>query len=141
MEAGTRPKLTASAAVLLVMDVVKAANHYRDAMEFAYERFYGEPPGFVILYRDEMYLMLKQVEHATAIVPRSRVEGGLCDVYFWTSDVKALHAELVGRGAKIFDELCQQEYGCLEFAAEDLDGYLIRFGEVVGEQRAQAVYS
>ena len=42
-------KLTASAAVLLVRDVVKAANHYRDAMGFEYERFWGDPPSFVIL--------------------------------------------------------------------------------------------
>jgi hypothetical protein len=47
-------KLTASAAVLLVKDVVKAANHYRDAMGFGYEGFWGEPPSFVILHRDGM---------------------------------------------------------------------------------------
>jgi hypothetical protein len=35
----TPAKLTASAAVLLVKDVVKAANHYRDAMGFGYDRF------------------------------------------------------------------------------------------------------
>jgi len=35
----TAAKLTASSAVLLVKDVVKAANHYRDAMGFGYERF------------------------------------------------------------------------------------------------------
>jgi hypothetical protein len=40
---------------------VKSANHYRDAMGFPYERFWGEPPSFVILYRDGMYLMLKEV--------------------------------------------------------------------------------
>jgi hypothetical protein len=42
-------KLTASAPVLLVRDVVSAANHYRDALGFTYERFWGDPPSFVIL--------------------------------------------------------------------------------------------
>jgi hypothetical protein len=53
------PKLTASSPVLLVRDVVRAANHYRDAMGFEYERFWGEPASVVILHRDGMYVMLK----------------------------------------------------------------------------------
>jgi hypothetical protein len=55
MTAASASKLTASAPVLLVKDVVAAANHYRDALGFRYPRFYGEPPGFVILNRDGMY--------------------------------------------------------------------------------------
>ena len=51
MSAAPNSKLIASAAVLLVKDVVAAANHYRDAMGFAYDRFYGEPQSFVILGR------------------------------------------------------------------------------------------
>ncbi len=135
MNTEAKPKLTASAAVLLVHDVVAAASHYRDAMGFQYSRFYGEPPGFVILWRDEMYLMLKQAE-ARLVVPHRTVDVESCDVYFWTSDVDALHAEFVRRGATISDGLCLQEYGCREFATRDLDGYEIRFGQVVAEDRA-----
>jgi hypothetical protein len=128
-------KLIGSAAVLLVGDVVAAANHYRDAMGFGYGRFYGEPPGFVILGRDDMYLMLKQAD-AKLIAPHRTVDVESCDVYFWTSGVDALHAEFVRRGARIADELCLQDYGCREFAILDLDGYEIRFGQVVAEDRA-----
>jgi hypothetical protein len=126
------PKLTGSAAVLLVRDVVAAANHYRDGMGFDYRRFYGEPPGFVILWRDEMYLMLKQAD-ASLARPHRGLGVESCDVYFWTSGVEALHAELVRRGATISDGLCLQEYGCREFAVRDLDGYEIRFGQAVAE--------
>jgi hypothetical protein len=104
-------------------------------MGFDHGRFYGEPPGFVILFRDDMYLMLKQAE-TVLIAPHRTVGVESCDVYFWTSDVDALHAELVRRGAKICDGLCLQEYGCKEFAAQDLDGYEIRFGQVMTEDRA-----
>jgi hypothetical protein len=127
-------KLIASAAVLLVRDVVAAANHYRDAMGFDYDRFYGEPPGFVIVARDDMYLMLKQAD-TKLVVPHHVVDVECCDVYFWTSDVKTLHAEFVRRGARIEDDLYLQDYGCLEFAIRDLDGYEIRFGQVVAEDR------
>jgi uncharacterized glyoxalase superfamily protein PhnB len=124
-------KLTASSAVLLVKDVVQAANHYRDAMGFAYERFWGEPPSFVILYRDAMYLMLKQVDDAKHVVPHWTVSEKVWDVYFWVSDVEALYAEFVRRGAKIDYGLCDQPYGCREFGTQDLDGHDIGFGQVM----------
>jgi hypothetical protein len=123
--------LSASAAVLLVKDVVAAAKHYRDAMGFDYDRFYGDPPAFVILGRDQTYLMLKQVSNPKLIVPHWSAAVESCDVYFWTSDVERLHAEFVRRGANLAEGLCLQDYGCREFAARDIDGYLIRFGEIV----------
>jgi hypothetical protein len=100
-------------------------------MGFAYERFWGEPPSFVIFYRDGMYLMLKQVEDARHVIPHWTVSEQLWDAYFWVSGVDALHAELVRRGAKIDYGPCDQPYGCREFGAQDLDGHDIGFGEVM----------
>ena len=57
-----KPALTSSAAVLLVKDVVAAADHYRDKLGFAYDGFHGEPPSFCILRRDGYYLMLKHAD-------------------------------------------------------------------------------
>ncbi len=138
MSSNTGPRLTASAAVLLVKDVVKAANHYRDAMGFAYDRFFGEPPSFVILHRDGMYVMLKQANDAKNIVPHWTVSKGLWDIYFWVSDVTGLHAEFVGRGGKIDYGICDQPYGCREFGTQDLDGYDIGFGQVIETQEKNA---
>jgi hypothetical protein len=135
MNAASAPKLTASAAVLLVADVVAAANHYRDALGFSYDRFYGEPPDSVILGRDGIYLMLKQVADAKLIVPHWTVEKSLWNVYFWVADVDGLHAEFVRRGAKIDYGLCDRLYGCREFGIQDRDGYDIGFGQVVGPDR------
>ncbi len=125
------PKLLSSAPVLLVQDVIKAANYYRDCMGFAYDRFYGDPPGFVILNRDGLYLMLKQVGPEVAIVPHWQVAQNLWNAYFWVSNADALFAELVGRGAKIDYGLCNQDYGCREFGIQDIDGYDIGFGQVI----------
>lgn len=125
------PKLTASSAVLLVRDVVKSADHYRDAMGFDYERFWGEPPSFVILHRDGLYLMLKQAADPRHVVPHWTVSDKLWNVYFWVAGVDALYAELVRRGARIDYGLCDQSYGCREFGVQDLDGHDIGFGEVI----------
>jgi uncharacterized glyoxalase superfamily protein PhnB len=122
-------KLTASAAVLLVKDVVAAANHYRDKMGFDYKRLWGEPPSFVILNRDGQKLMLKQADDARHVVPHWTVSDKLWDVYFWVSDVESLYQEFVVRGATIDYGLCDQPYGCREFGTQDLDGHDIGFGQ------------
>lgn len=122
------PKLTASAPILLVKDVVQAANYYRDALGFSYDRFWGEPPVFVILKRDEMYVMLRQADDPAHVVPNWTVAKNLWDIYFWTSDVDALYQELKERGAKIDYELCVQPYDCREFGVQDPDGHDIAFG-------------
>jgi len=127
-------KLLASAPVLLVRDVVAAANHYREKMGFAYERFWGNPPGFVILMRDGMSVMLKQADDPKHVVPHWTVSHNLWNIYFWVSDVDALHAEFVKRGAQIDYGLCNQPYGCREFGTQDLDGHDIGFGKVIRGQ-------
>ena len=124
-------QLTAHAPVLLVRDVVAAANHYRDAMGFTYERFWGEPPGFVILKRDDLHIMLKQAADPRHVVPHWTVSDKLCDIYFWVSDVESLHREFVQRGAKIDYGPCNQPHGCREFGTQDLDGHDIAFGQVL----------
>ena len=131
MSPNTTPKLIASSSVLLVKNVVNAANHYREAMGFEYTKFWGDPPSFVILHRDGMYVMLKQVIDPNLIVPHWTVSDKLWNIYFWVSDVDGLYSEFVRRGAKIDYGLCNQSYGCREFGTQDLDGYDIGFGQVI----------
>jgi catechol 2,3-dioxygenase-like lactoylglutathione lyase family enzyme len=123
------PRLTSSAAVLLVRDVVASANYYRDALGFTYSRFWGEPPAFVILTRDGMHLMLDQAPAGHTIVPNWKVDPGIWNVYFWVDDVDALFAEYQQRGAKIDYQLSDKPYDVREFGVQDLDGYDIGFGQ------------
>jgi len=44
-----------------VDDVATTANHYRDKLGFQYERFWGEPPCFCMVYRNVIVIMLRQV--------------------------------------------------------------------------------
>jgi uncharacterized glyoxalase superfamily protein PhnB len=131
MNSASKLKLTASAPVLLVRDVVAAANHYRDFLGFHYPCFWGDPPGFVILKRDEMFIMLKQADDPAQVVPHWKVSDKLWNIYFWVSDVEALHAEFVASGATIDYGICDQPYGCREFGIQDLDGHDIGFGQPV----------
>ena len=123
------PKLIGSAPVLLVADVVKAANHYRDQLGFTYDRFWGEPPGFCMVKRDGFILMLAQVPADARLVPHWRVVDKMWNAYFWCDDVEALHAEFVRRGARIDYGLGIKPYGIKEFGIQDLDGHDIAFGQ------------
>jgi hypothetical protein len=123
------PRLTSSAAVLLVRDVVAAATYYRDALGFTYDRFWGEPAKFVILRRDGMQLMLDQAPSGFEIVPNWRVDQNMWNLYFWVDDADKLLGEFTRRGAKIDYDIHDKPYDVREFGVQDLDGYDIGFGQ------------
>jgi predicted enzyme related to lactoylglutathione lyase len=123
------PRLTSSAAVLLVRDVVAAAKYYRDALGFTYDRFWGEPANFVILRRDGMQLMLDQAPSGFEIVPNWRVNRNMWNLYFWVDDADKLLEEFTRRGAKIDYDIHDKPYDVREFGVQDLDGYDIGFGQ------------
>jgi hypothetical protein len=122
-------KLIGSAPVLLVADVVKAANYYRDQLGFTYDRFWGEPPSFCMVKRDTFVVMLAQAPADARLVPHWRVVDKMWNAYFWCDDVEALHAEFVRRGARIDYGLGIKPYGIKEFGIQDLDGHDIAFGQ------------
>lgn len=125
------PRITASAPVLLVRDVVAAANYYRDCLGFHYEQFYGEPPNFCILHRDGHYLMLAQAENHSQLKPYREVIENMCNAYYWVDAVDALFEEFKARGAKIGFHPCTQPYGVRELGIQDLDGHDITFGQIL----------
>lgn len=118
-----------SAPFLLVDDVVRAAEYYRDKFGFELGRYFGEPPGFVIVRRNTARIMLRQAPAQPALLSNVSKMPHALDVYIWVSDVQALATELTQRGARIVSEP-KLEDGRREMLAHDLDGYLICFGEV-----------
>ena len=123
--------LLEAAPFLLVDDVVKAAEYYRDVLGFELGRYFGEPPGFVIVRRNSARIMLRQSPSRPALLSNTSKMREALDLYVWVSDVAALAAELRGRGAKIVNPP-ELEDGRREMLVQDLDGYLICFGEVPG---------
>ncbi len=118
-----------AAPFLLVDDVVKAGEYYRDVLGFELGRYFGEPPGFVIVRRNLARVMLRQAASHPALLTNTAKLAHALDVYIWVSDVAALAEELRERGARIVSEP-ELEDGRREMLVNDLDGYLICFGEV-----------
>jgi len=124
-------KLTRLAPILLTKDIVAAANYWRDRVGFSYERFWGEPPCFVMLERDGLTVMLSQVHDPADVRPHWTIVDKMWNVYFWVDDADALYAELQERGATIDYTLYNAPHGCREFGIQDLDGHDIAFGQVI----------
>jgi len=118
-----------AAPFLIVDDVVKAAEYYRDKLGFELGRYFGNPPGFVIVRRNTARIMLRQTSTHPALNSNVTRLSDALDVYVWVSDVAVLADELSGRGATIVGEP-ELEDGRREMFVKDLDVYLICFGEV-----------
>lgn len=127
----TSAKITGSAPILLVKDVRRAADHYREALGFSCGQLWGEPPNFCIVTRDGHSLFLAQVDESTTVIPHWKVVSKMSGAYFWVDDVEALYAELQQRGATIDWSLYLTPYGVKEFGIQDIDGHDIAFGQVV----------
>lgn len=122
------------APLFIVDDLVVAADFYRDKLGFRYERFWGDPPSFCMVYRAGTTIMLKQLEASNSVRPNSAVDpdGDLWDAYIWVENADSLHEDFKKNGVKIARDICDQVYGCRDFDIEDCNGYRLCFGHEVG---------
>ena len=118
------------APLFIVDDVVATANFYRDKLGFHYDRFWEDPPGFAMVRRAGITIMLKQLA-AGSKRPNSTVDpdGELWDAYIWIEAADSLYEEFKNNGVKIAREICNQDYGCRDFDIEDCNGYRLCFGQ------------
>jgi len=118
----------------VVDDVVATANYYRDKLGFRYERFWGVPPCFCMVWRNGITIMLSQFEQSGLMRPNHTVdpEKSAWDAYIWIDDADALNAEFKASGVKIARDICDQPYGCRDFDIEDCNGYRLCFGHTTG---------
>jgi uncharacterized glyoxalase superfamily protein PhnB len=112
-----------------VADVVRAAGYYRDKLGFGFDRYWGEPPCFVMVRRDRVQLMLRSGAFGGRPQPNRRFDPYAWDAYVHVRDADALHGEFVVKGADIVRQPENQDYGCRDFEVRDLDGYILCFGQ------------
>ncbi len=116
--------------VLAVSNVVKLAEYYRDVLGFSFDRYWGDPPCFVMLARDRVELFLSGSAGAARITPnQEQLSGAPWDAYIWVEDAASLLDELRSRGAKIASGPEATFYQTIEFAVEDPDGHRLCFAQ------------
>ena len=119
---------------LLVRDVRKSTEFYRDVLGFSMGQTVPdkEPFVFVWMKRDDVSVFLNDVNAAAHDYPQaaSLPAGGTATLFFIVSDVDGYHAQVAPR-AKVVMPLKTQFYGMREFAVTDPDGHIITFAERV----------
>ena len=114
-------RLCGAATVLVVRDVLRSVEHYRDVLGFRVEFTYGEPTFYAGVERDAVDIHLQ----AASETQRQPGHGG---VNIFVTDVDGLYQELKGRGARTLNQPRDYPYGMRDFDVLDLDGNHLCFG-------------
>ena len=110
-----------AAPVLVVQDIVRSTEHYRDAFGFRIEFIYGEPPYYAGVERDNVVIHLQAARE-------TKRQPGHGAVNIFVTGVDALYQELKARGARTLNEPKDYPYGMRDFDVADLDGNQLSFG-------------
>jgi hypothetical protein len=96
-----------------------------------FDEFFGAPPSFVLVKRDEVRIMFRQVRPPRAPVarPNRSIMGGTFDAYVYVSNVDQLAEELRRKKADIVEGPVDRVYGMRELIVQDCNGYAIAFGQ------------
>ena len=120
--------LTRQATVLLVPDVGRATDYYRDALGFEIELYDRIPDHYGFAKRDGCEIHFARFEGAQPRPNHVEAPPDMFDVYFGVDDVEALYEELTGRGADVIVAPTTQGYGMHEIRVRDPFGYILAFG-------------
>ena len=121
--------LTGHATVLLVENIQRATDYYRDQLGFAITRYDQNPDHYATAERDGCYVHVAHFDGVSARPNSEAVPPDMFDAYFWPDDVDKLHTELKDRGADIIHPPVEQPYGLREFRVQDPDGHILAFGK------------
>ncbi len=124
----TMPTLTGISPVLLIADVGRSVEYYRDRLGFECE-VYGDPPDFVAARRDEATILMALCPEPERIVPNWKIVSNVWNVYVRVDDADAIYAEVQERGAGIDYTIYDAPHGFREFGVQDPDGHDIAFGQ------------
>ena len=122
--------LAGASPILLVSDLERAVEYYRDRLGFECN-VYGDPPDFAVATRDEATIMLALCNDAARIVPNWRIVDKTSNVYIHVDDADALYAEVQERGAAIDYTIYDTPWGFREFGVQDPDGHDISIGQAL----------
>jgi catechol 2,3-dioxygenase-like lactoylglutathione lyase family enzyme len=127
-------RLTRVSPGFAVADIFATAEYYRDVLGFRFDQIWGNPPSFVMLDRDDVRLMFKQVAAEALPTPPRKRSSEQIDVYIYINDAMALADELRGKDADIIEgPIDRPIYGGRELIVRDCDGRVICFGQLLDE--------
>jgi predicted enzyme related to lactoylglutathione lyase len=124
--------LTGISPVLLVSDLDRSVEYFRDRLGFSCE-VYGDPPNFAAATRDNATILLALTDQPERIVPHWHIVKNMWNAYIRVDAVDAVYAEVQERGAPIDYTIYDAPHGFREFGVQDPDGHDIAFGQPISD--------
>ncbi|MEM9159138.1 MAG: VOC family protein [Verrucomicrobiota bacterium] len=120
-------KLSSATTMLIVADVKKTAEFYRDTLGFEIEFVIEEGVPFSAVFRDGYKIFFESYPNYKEDYRNFEKAAVKCGVYFMVEDVDALYEELKGRGAAFAWTPQNQAYGNRDMKLLDNNGYQLLF--------------
>jgi catechol 2,3-dioxygenase-like lactoylglutathione lyase family enzyme len=96
-------KLLKVAPQLVVPDVVRTAEYYRDELGFTILGYFAEPPVYAMVARDDVEIHFGKGDTDTVQVNEAVRRGLGSDVYIWVDDIDELFREFSARNVEIVE--------------------------------------
>lgn len=122
------PKIIGIAPQLIVLDVVKTAEYYRDIFGFNIIGYALTPPVYSMVERNGFQVHFAKAD-TTEFEPNEHYRRGTTDLILWVPEIDAFYTELQQRKANIVQEIILRPYGSREFIIQDCNGYKILIGD------------
>lgn len=119
---------------LMVANVNQSVAFYIENLGFELVQIFSDKsqPQWAIIKSGEIILMFHQAEKFKVEYPifENMAIGGSFTLYIQGTDISVLYAQ-IHQKVNVVKKLIQTDYGTLEFAIQDLDGYVLAFSEVI----------
>jgi len=114
---------------LVVPDVVKAAEFYRDELGFELLGYFLDPPVYAMVRRDNVEIHFGKGDGDEMHANESVRRGVGHDIYIFVSDIDGVFGELTEAGVEVLEGPVKRVYGSTEVVAKDCYGFKIIFGD------------
>ncbi len=119
-----KANLIGIAPLLVVNDVVKTAEYYRDVLGFEIIGYFPDPPLYAMVKRDNFQIHFAKSDGG-GIKTNEAFRKAISDFIIWVPEIDRFYEELVSRNADIVEGIVQRVYGNREFVVRDCNGFKI----------------
>jgi uncharacterized glyoxalase superfamily protein PhnB len=123
-----KAKVIGIAPQLVVSDVKKTAEYYKDILGFTIVGLVAEPPVYAMVERDGFQVHFAKSDKED--IKRNKDYRSISyDFIIWVPEIQNFFDEVVPKNAKILEGITLKPYGSREFVIEDCDGHKILVGD------------
>jgi catechol 2,3-dioxygenase-like lactoylglutathione lyase family enzyme len=119
----SKAKIIGIAPTIVVKDVKKTAEYYRDVLGFQILNLVSDPPVYGMVERDSFEVHFGKSD-SDAINTNESIRCESSEFVIWVPEIVAFYEELKSRNAEIVQDIVQRSYG-REFIIRDCDGHKI----------------